>query len=36
MDLDVPIMDGMETTAEIRSRGHGISIIAVTGNVRKE
>lgn len=36
MDLEMPIMDGIATTVEIRRRNMHIPVIAVTGNARRE
>jgi CheY-like chemotaxis protein len=36
MDIMMPEKDGLETTAEIRSMGYQLPIIAMTANAREE
>ena len=36
MDIMMPEQDGMEATAEIRSLGHQLPIVAMTANAREE
>lgn len=36
MDMEMPLMDGVETTKHIRARGLQLPIVAVTGNNTEE
>ena len=36
MDIMMPELDGLEATAEIRSMGNKIPIVAMTANAREE
>jgi CheY-like chemotaxis protein len=36
LDLNLPVMDGWELAKRLRSKNHGLQVIAVTGNVEDE